>query len=495
MRASRTSSHVRCKLVSVKYLDGLVDGETATLTEWLLPRLEKAAVVGLRTGFLTLAGAEAVVPALRQVLERGGRVYAVVGGHPEQTDPAALRALARVAADFPEHAMVYLATPGAGRQNGKTYYVRDEHEGCAAYVGSANLTRGGLETNQEAGIVLDDAVDGTAAVETVLRGIMAWCDHPAAVLVTPDVATAFAEKARASHIGRARLPGPADPTWRLADMLPDAIDWLKAAGVREHLVLGVPTGFADLDALTNGLHPGSLVVVGSRPSIGKTTLLLNFCRATTLRHALPSALFSLEMTRREINLRLLSAEARVPLQVMRSGQMTDDDWARLSQRMQEIADAPLYINDSGALIIQALCDEATRLVRDHGVKLIAVDYLQLITPGLRGETREREVSETTRQLKALALDLGVPIVVAAQLNRDPEYRTDKKPLLSDLRESDAIAQAADIVILLYREDAYERESPRAGEADLIVAKHRQGPTATVTVAFQGHYARFVDLAN
>ncbi len=226
VRVFRTSSHVPCRLAFVKYLDGLVDDGRATLTEWLLPRLEKAMLVGLRTGFLTLAGADAVIPALMQVLERGGRVYAVVGGHPEQTDPAALQALARVVADFPERAMVYLATPGAGRQNGKTYYVRDEHERCAAYVGSANLTRGGLETNQEAGIVLDDAVDGAAAVETVLRGIMAWCDHPAALLVTPDVATAFAEKARASHIGRARLPGPADPTWRLADMLPDALDWI-----------------------------------------------------------------------------------------------------------------------------------------------------------------------------------------------------------------------------------------------------------------------------
>ena len=216
----------------MKYLDGLVDGETATLTEWLLPRLDKATVVGLRTGFLTLAGTEAVIPALTQVLARGGRIYAVVGGHPEQTDPAALRALARVAAGFPEQAMLYLATPGAGRQNGKTYYVRDEQERCAAYVGSANLTRGGLETNLEAGIVLNDADDGTAAVETILRGIMAWCDHPAAVLVTPDVATAFADKARAAHIGRARPSGPADPTWRLADMLPDALGWIEAAGSR-----------------------------------------------------------------------------------------------------------------------------------------------------------------------------------------------------------------------------------------------------------------------
>jgi replicative DNA helicase len=236
------------------------------------------------------------------------------------------------------------------------------------------------------------------------------------------------------------------------------------------------------------------VVIGGRPTLGKSVLLLDFCRSATLKHSHASALFSLEMTRQEINLRLLSAETRVPLERIRGGLMNDEDWTRLAHRMAELVDEPLYVNDSGMLPVQALCDEATRLVRDHGVKLIAVDYLQLITPGLRGESREREVSEITRQLKALALDLAVPIVVAAQLNRDPEYRLDKRPTLADLRESDAIAQAADLVILLYREDVYERESPRAGEADLIVAKNRHGRPATITVAFQGHYSRFVDMA-
>jgi replicative DNA helicase/HKD family nuclease len=481
--------------VFVRYLDVTVDAGATLLRDWLLPRIEKADVVGLRTGFLTLAGTEAVIPLLRQVLERNGQMYAVVGGHPEQTDPAALMELARLVADFPAHAEVYLATPGSGRQNGKTYYVRGEQDGAAAYVGSANLTRGGLETNHEAGILLDDADDDPATVEAILNGIKAWCGHPSAELVTPDVAIAFAAKARAARIGRSWEPGPANSTWRLADMLPEALEWIEAAGsVKGGGLTGVPTGFADLDALTNGLQPGWLVVVGGRPSLGKSVFLLDVCRSAALRNSLPSALFSLEMTRQELNIRLLSAEARVPQLVMRSGQMNDNDWARLARRMAEIADAPLYINDTGTLSVQALCDEATRMVRDHGVMLIAVDYLQLITPELRGETREREVGEIARRLKALALDLGVPVVVAAQLNRDPEYRIDKRPLLADLRESDAIAQAADLVILLHREDAYERESPRAGEADFILAKNRHGPAATVTVAFQGHYFRFVDMA-
>jgi replicative DNA helicase len=480
--------------VVVRYLDVTVDGESALFRGWLLPRIEKADVVGLRTGFLTLAGIEAVVPLLRQVLDRNGRVYGVVGGHPEQTDPAALMALARLVADFPDSALVYLATPGGGRQNGKSYYVRGEDSGAAAYVGSANLTRGGLETNHEAGIILNDAEDDRAAVEAILNGIMTWCGHPQAELVTPDVATAFAEKVKAARIGRSREHGPSSPTWRLADLLPEALGRIEAVSASEGGLNGVPTGHADLDALTNGLQPGSLVVVGGRPSLGKTAFLLDICRSAALRHSIPSALFSLEMTREELSLRVLSAEARVPHHILRSGQMAEDAWHRLASRMAEIAEAPLYINDTGILSVQALCDEASRLVRDQGVVLIAVDYLQLITPGLRGETREREVSEIARRLKALALDLAVPVVVAAQLNRDPEYRMDKKPLLADLRESDAIAQAADLVILLHREDAYEPETPRAGEADFIVAKNRHGPTATITVAFQGHYARFVDMA-
>ena len=427
------------------------------------------------------------------MLERGGRVYAVAGGHPEQTDPAALMELARLTTDFPDQAEAYLATPGSGRQNAKAYYIRGR-DGACAYVGSANLTRGGLETNHEAGILLSDAEDGPEQVEAVLNGIMTWCAHPAAELVTLDVASAFAGKVRTARIGRAREPGPANPTWSLAAMLPEALEWIEAAGTVPGGLTGTPTGFCDLDALTSGLQPGSLVVVGARPSLGKTTFLLDVCRFASLRNEVPTALFSLEMTRKEIIARMLSAEARIPSWLLRGGQLGDDEWGRLAKRMTEIAGCPLFINDTGTLPVQALCDEATRMVRDHRVKLIAVDYLQLITPELRGETREREVSEIARRLKSLALDLEVPVLVAAQLNRDPEYRQDKKPMLADLRESDAIAQAADLVILLHREDAYERESPRAGEADFIVAKNRHGPTATVTVAFQGHYSRFVDIA-
>jgi replicative DNA helicase len=225
-----------------------------------------------------------------------------------------------------------------------------------------------------------------------------------------------------------------------------------------------------------------------------STLALDFARACSIKHGMTSAIFSLEMSKSEITMRLLSAEAKVPLGHMRSGHMSDDDWARLARRMGEVADAPLYIDDSPNLTMMEIRAKARRLKQRHDLRLVIVDYLQLMTSGKRVENRQVEVSDFSRSLKLLAKELGVPVVALSQLNRGPEQRTDKKPMLSDLRESGSLEQDADMVVLLHREDAYERESPRAGEADLILAKHRNGPTGVVTVAFQGHYSRFVDMA-
>jgi replicative DNA helicase len=225
-----------------------------------------------------------------------------------------------------------------------------------------------------------------------------------------------------------------------------------------------------------------------------SALALDFARSATIRHGLPTVVFSLEMGRNEITMRLLSAEARVPMHIMRTGQMSDDDWGRLAKRMSEVADAPLFIDDSPNMSLMEIRAKCRRLKQRHDLKLVIIDYLQLMsTPG-KVESRQQEVSAMSRSLKLLAKELEVPVVALSQLNRGPEQRQDKKPMLSDLRESGSIEQDADVVILLHREDAYERESPRAGEADLIIAKHRNGPTATVTVAFQGHYSRFVDMA-
>jgi replicative DNA helicase len=280
----------------------------------------------------------------------------------------------------------------------------------------------------------------------------------------------------------------------LSEIMPGALDEIEAIGSRGGTLSGVPTGFADLDALTNGLHPGQMVVIAARPAMGKSTLALDVCRAAAIRSGMTSVLFSLEMSRNEITMRLLSAEARVPLQAMRTGQLSDDDWTRLARRMSEVVDAPLFIDDSPNMSMMEIRSKCRRLKQRNNLRLVVVDYLQLMTSPRRVENRQQEVSELSRSLKLLAKELDVPVVALAQLNRGPELRGDKKPLLADLRESGSIEQDSDVVILLHREDVYERESPRAGEADLHVAKHRNGPTTTVTVAFQGHYSRFVDMA-
>jgi replicative DNA helicase len=280
----------------------------------------------------------------------------------------------------------------------------------------------------------------------------------------------------------------------LSEIMPGALDEIEAIGSRGGVMTGVPTGFADLDTLTNGLHPGQMVVIAARPAIGKSTLALDLARAAAIKHRLTTAMFSLEMSRNEITMRLLSAEARVPLQAMRTGQLGEDDWTRLARRMSEVVDAPLFIDDSPNMSMMEIRAKCRRLKQRHDLRMVIVDYLQLMTSPRRVENRQQEVSEMSRSLKLLAKEVDVPVVAISQLNRGPEQRNDKRPLLSDLRESGSIEQDSDVVILLHREDAYERESPRAGEADMIIAKHRNGPTTTVTVAFQGHYSRFVDMA-
>ncbi|WP_406311303.1 replicative DNA helicase [Streptosporangium sp. NBC_01639] len=225
-----------------------------------------------------------------------------------------------------------------------------------------------------------------------------------------------------------------------------------------------------------------------------STLGLDFARSAAIKHGMTTVVFSLEMSRNEITMRLLSAEARVALHNMRSGTMTDEDWAKLARRMGEVAEAPLFIDDSPNMSMMEIRAKCRRLKQRNDLRFVIIDYLQLMSSPKKTESRQNEVSEISRAIKLLAKELEVPVIAISQLNRGPEQRTDKRPMVSDLRESGSIEQDADMVILLHREDAYERESPRAGEADLIVAKHRNGPTATVTVAFQGHYSRFVDMA-
>jgi replicative DNA helicase len=280
----------------------------------------------------------------------------------------------------------------------------------------------------------------------------------------------------------------------LSAIMPSTLEEIDAISSRGGVMAGVPTGFHDLDTLTHGLHAGQMIVIAARPAIGKSTVGLDLARSASIKHGLTSAIFSLEMSRNEIAMRLLSAEAGISLSNLRSGQMSDGDWQKLARKMSSVSEAPMFIDDSPNMTMMEIRAKCRRLKQRHDLRLVIIDYLQLMTSGKRVESRQQEVSEFSRSLKLLAKELEVPVIAISQLNRGPEQRTDKRPMLSDLRESGSIEQDADMVILLHREDAYEKESPRAGEADFIVAKHRNGPTGTITVAFQGHYSRFMDMA-
>jgi replicative DNA helicase len=257
----------------------------------------------------------------------------------------------------------------------------------------------------------------------------------------------------------------------------------------------VPTGFTELDALTNGLHPGQLIIVAARPAMGKSTFALDLARNAAIKSDKPTLFFSLEMGRAEIAMRMLSAESSIPLQSMRKGNIADSDWTKLAQVRGSINDAPLYIDDSPNMTLAEIRAKCRRLAQRVGLKMVVIDYLQLLTSGKKVESRQQEVSEFSRALKLLSKELGIPVVALSQLNRQAEQTKDKKPELSHLRESGSLEQDADVVVLLHREAAGDTDHPRAGEADLILAKQRSGPIGTVVVAFQGNYSRFVNMKN
>jgi replicative DNA helicase len=258
---------------------------------------------------------------------------------------------------------------------------------------------------------------------------------------------------------------------------------------------GIGTGLTDLDGILHGLRPGQLVVVAGRPAMGKSVLALGIARACALRAGSPAALFSLEMSRSELMLRLLAGEAGVPLELMLAGGMTDTHWARVGGALAQLSgpEACLFIDDSPGLTLTEVRAKARRRGQRGGLGLVVVDYLQLLVSGRRVDNRQQEVAEFSRGLKLLAKDLGVPVVAVSQLNRNSEARQDKRPHLGDLRESGAIEADADVVVLVHRPDAYDADD-RPGEADLIVAKNRNGPTGTATVAFLGATVEFRDLA-
>ncbi|MCC6221943.1 MAG: replicative DNA helicase [Thermoleophilia bacterium] len=260
-------------------------------------------------------------------------------------------------------------------------------------------------------------------------------------------------------------------------------------------VTGLPSGFRDVDKLTSGFQRGNLIVVAARPSMGKSAFGLCVAANLAVRHKTPVAVFTLEMSTAEVTQRLMCSEAKVESQRLRTGRLAPEDWPRLTAACDKLAKAPIYVDDTGSVTMMEIRSKARRLKSKHpDLGLIVIDYLQLMTSGTSAENRVQEVSQISRNLKLLARDLDLPILAMSQLSRAVEQRHDKRPILSDLRESGSIEQDADLVAFLYRDDYYNDESDQQGIAEVILAKHRNGPTDTVKLSFLRRYAKFADLA-
>jgi replicative DNA helicase len=260
-------------------------------------------------------------------------------------------------------------------------------------------------------------------------------------------------------------------------------------------VTGVPSGFRELDRLTSGFQPGNLVIVAARPSMGKSALGLCMAANLSVREGIPVGIFTLEMSKSEVTQRLMCSEAKVESQRLRTGKLAIDDWPRLTAACDKLAKAPLYVDDTGSINLMEIRSKARRLKsREPTLGLLLIDYLQLMTSGVTVENRVQEVSQISRSLKVLARDLDVPIVAMSQLSRAVEQRHDKRPILSDLRESGSIEQDADLVMFIYRDEYYNEESEQQGMAEVALAKHRNGPTDTIKLSFLKRYAKFSDLA-
>ena len=276
----------------------------------------------------------------------------------------------------------------------------------------------------------------------------------------------------------------------IRSLLGAAVDRIDKLFQQDDPFTGVPTGFSDLDEMTAGLQPSDLIIVAGRPSMGKTTLAMNFAENAAIKYQLPVAIFSMEMPGEQLALRMMSSLGHIDQHKVRTGKLEDDDWPRLTSAVSLLDNAPLFIDDTPALSPTEMRARARRLKREHDIGLIVVDYLQLMqVPGTR-ENRTTEISEISRNLKALAKELEVPVVALSQLNRGLEQRTDKRPVMSDLRESGAIEQDADVIIFIYRDEVYNEDSPQKGIAEIIVGKQRNGPIGKRFLTFRGQFTRF-----
>jgi replicative DNA helicase len=292
-------------------------------------------------------------------------------------------------------------------------------------------------------------------------------------------------------VGDRRLRDDVAP---IHSLLVENMEAIETLSVRGEQVTGLSSGFADLDEKTAGFQPSNLIIVAARPSMGKSSLMGDFALHASIHSGAPVVIFSLEMSRHEIVQRFLASQAKVDSQRLRRGSLQEQDWTRLSAALGRLAEAPIFIDDSANVTLMEIRAKCRRLKAKYGLKLILIDYLQLMQSPRKSENRQQEVSDISRELKILARELEVPVVCASQLNRMVEYRSDKRPLLGDLRESGAIEQDADLVMFLYRDEVYNPDTELKGEAELILAKHRNGPTGVVRLAFMSQYTKFASFA-
>jgi replicative DNA helicase len=286
--------------------------------------------------------------------------------------------------------------------------------------------------------------------------------------------------------------------YQVCDILKDTIRNIELLYEKKELVTGVPSGYTDLDKLTAGFHGGDLVIIAGRPAMGKTTFAMNVAQYAAIDAAksYPAAIFSLEMPKEQLVERLLCSLARVDLSRLRTGHLQENDWPKLTKAAGGLHDAKIFIDDTPSISVMELRSKARRLKAEHDIGIIVIDYLQLMRGSANPESRQQEISEISRSLKALAKELSIPVIALSQLNRGLEQRADKRPMMSDLRESGAIEQDADIIMFVYREEVYDKDNEDLkGKAEVIIGKHRSGPTGTVDLAFRGEYTRFENLSH
>ena len=276
----------------------------------------------------------------------------------------------------------------------------------------------------------------------------------------------------------------------LKQILPEAVDRIDLLHQSDGSITGVSSGYTEFDKLTAGLQPGELVIVAGRPSMGKTTFAVNIAENAAIGAKVPVAIFSMEMPSQQLAFRMISSLGRVDQTHLRTGNFPDEDWSRINTAVQLMSDAPIFIDDTPSMSPTEIRARARRLHREHGLGLIVIDYLQLMQVEGSKENRATEISEISRGLKALAKELSVPVIALSQLNRSVEQRTDKRPVMSDLRESGAIEQDADLICFIYREEVYNPETPRKGIADVAIAKQRNGPIGDFLLTFVGRYTKF-----